>query len=484
MAMKCSCDGVSRRGFLGGFCAGLTGLILPADAFGAAAPRMRFGVASDVHVQASGLWNWRQYTEHALRWFDEQGVDAVMVPGDIAHSGLISELRGFAEIWDKVFKDGRGSDGRPVEKLFVTGNHDIEAFWTKGDDAWRRQNVINHGDNLARLWRELFHEEYRLIWKKEVKGFTFIGAQWPCKDAKPPVEQWFREHAGEIDASKPFFYTQHAHPKGTCGDGRISYDDGTATRALSPFSNVVAITGHSHQTIVDESSVWQGEFTSINAGCLREGGNDRHGAYDSTYPRYSPKRKLNRMRPISAFEGRCGLLVDVFDDHLVVHRRSFEYDMPLGEDWCIPIPAVAGGKYDFDRRKAEDAGPVFAKDAKVEVEWCRKAPADIAGPALSGRPCVHVKIPHPQAVKPSSRVYDFKVEMLVGGKVATTRFVLANGYNVPMSMSDQSSNCLFGGDEMPKDGAVCFRVTPRTAFGTAGGSLMSALIFKEAFEPI
>ena len=467
---------ISRRGFLGGFCAGAAGLILPANSHCTENPRMRFGVVSDVHIRASGVWDWRKYTEHALRWFDAQGVDAVMVPGDIAHSGLIQELKGFAEIWDKVFKDGKKSDGRPVERLFVTGNHDVEAFWVKGDDGWRRQNVVSHGDNLAKLWRELFHEDYRPIWKKQVKGYTFIGAQWRCNGMAPPIEQWFREHAGELEGDKPFFYTQHAHPRGTCGDGKISYDDGTATRALSQFPNAVAITGHSHQTIVDESSAWQGSFTSINAGCLREGGNDRKGVYDSTYPPFSQKRKANRMRPIPAQEGRCGLLVDVFDDHILVNRRSFEYDTALGEDWCIPLPAKPGGKYDVQRRKKEDAGPIFPEDAKIEVKWCDVAPVDIAGPALAGKPCVRVRIPHPSAAKPGSRVYDFKVDMLVDGKVEKSRLVLANGYNVPLSLSDRPSDCLFGADELPNAGAVRFRVAPRTCFGTSGKTIVSDVI--------
>jgi len=465
---------LSRRGFLGGLCAGLGGLLLPADAFGEGTPQMKLGVVTDVHV--SGSWNQEKYIERAFRWFAAQGVDAVMVPGDIAHSGLIRELKSFAAIWNKVFPGDRGPDGRHVEKLFVTGNHDLEAWWVKGEDAWRTQNVFNHRDNPQKLWRELFHEDYQLIWKKVVKGYVFIGSQWPCKDLKPPVEQWFKDHAKELDPTKPFFYTQHAHPRGTCGDGKISYDDGTATRALSPFPNAVAITGHSHQTIVDESSVWQGAFTSINAGCLRAGDNDRWGVYDSTYPFYSAKKKENRMRPLPAEEGRCGLLVDIFDDHLVVHRRSFEYDTTLGEAWCVALPAAKGGKYDPKRQHAEDAGPVFAADAKVEVERCAVTPKEIAGPALEGKPCVRVKIPHPKAARPGSRVYDFSVEMLVDGKPTLKRLVLANGYNVPAALSDRVSNCLFDIGEIPAQGQVTFRVTPRTSFGTPGRSLVSAVL--------
>ena len=97
----------------------------------------------------------------------------------------------------------------------------------------------------------------------------------------------------------------------------------------------MAITVHSHQTLTDDTSVWQGCFTSINAGCLRSGANDRwNEGYDSIYPHYSAKRKQNRMIPLDTSNGGCGLLVEVFDDHLLVKRRAFAANLPLGDDWC------------------------------------------------------------------------------------------------------------------------------------------------------
>lgn len=460
---------MTRGAFIWNAFAVFGGTLLPRSAFGVGRPNLRFGVVSDVHIGVSGPLNTAQRLEKALRWFDAQGVDAVMVPGDIAHSGKISELEVFANVWQAVFPDDRGADGRPVVKLFVTGNHDLEAWWVKGDNAWRTAHVFNHGDNPACVWERLFHEPWQLVWKREVKGYTFVGAQWPTKNAKPPIADWFRTHADELRGAKPFFYVQHAHPKGTCGDGKISYDDGTATRVLAPFPNAVAITGHSHQTLTDESSIWQGAFTSVNAGCLRSGANDRwHAGYDSIFPSYSAKRTLNRMIPLDSLEGGCGLLVDVFDDHLLFQRRSFAHDLPLGDDWCVALPAAAGGAFDPKRQKTESAGPAFAQDAHLAVARCAVAPAAIAGPALKGKPCVWVKIPHPRTVRPGSRVYDFEVELRVDGKCVLKRLVLANGFNVPESFADRVSDCLFGVDEIPAGGDVRIAVTPRNAFGVAG----------------
>ena len=79
---------ISRRGFVGGALAAFGG-----GAFGAcgdARPRLTFGVVSDVHI--GGKPDAVTTLEKVLRWFASKNVDAVLCPGDIAHSGLISDL--------------------------------------------------------------------------------------------------------------------------------------------------------------------------------------------------------------------------------------------------------------------------------------------------------------------------------------------------------------------------------------------------------
>lgn len=105
--------GLDRRSFLSGAFAAFGGLILPVDAFGEpGTPLVRIGVASDVHIDsipdAIGLW------AKALAWFDREKVDVVMVPGDIAHSGVIASHERFAAEYDRVFPNGRGASGKPL----------------------------------------------------------------------------------------------------------------------------------------------------------------------------------------------------------------------------------------------------------------------------------------------------------------------------------------------------------------------------------
>ncbi len=152
--------------------------LFAADGDDGKTPKLRFGVVSDVHITvAHNVETW----EKTIQWFKEQDVDAVLVAGDIADRGLLSELKDFSDSWYKIFPDDKGLNGKHVEKIFVCGNHDVEGFrygkWkqrSKEDqDKIFQKTVIK---DLPAAWDLCFHEEFKPIYAKQVKGYTFISS--------------------------------------------------------------------------------------------------------------------------------------------------------------------------------------------------------------------------------------------------------------------------------------------------------------------
>ena len=166
---------MTRRSFFGG--------ALAFGAYGAIGaprqvPRLVFGVLSDVHI--GGKTDAVETAEKVLRWFASKNVDAVLCPGDIAHSGLIGDLEKFAAAWQRAFPNGRCRDGRKVELMISTGNHDVDAWggrWNGFSEERMLAERFNYKDNPQKTWRRLFGQEWELVWRREVKGFTFIGSQ-------------------------------------------------------------------------------------------------------------------------------------------------------------------------------------------------------------------------------------------------------------------------------------------------------------------
>ncbi len=457
----------------------LAAMQLSAEGSPESEPLLKFGVVSDVHIGEAPKN--RLFMEGALRWLAAQNVDAVVFTGDLAHSGLISELEIFAAIWNQVFPDCRGPNGEKVEIMIATGNHDIDAWggrWRNYTEEELAANRFFHGDNPEKTWRRLFGQKWEPTWRREVKGYTFLGAQW--RSVEPHVEEFVAETAPALDPGKPFFFCHHAHPKGTCHGWYSDCDDGgLLTRALSPFPNAVALSGHTHCALADEKSVWQGAFTSIGAGCahLSRRIYERPEYVNGAEP-WHPSYQTNLMAPVSNEVDGQDIggdfeLVEVFSDHLVVHRRSATLDEPIGPAWTVPLPARADGPLDFARRAAEGEPPQFPADAAVRVEFFPNGHA-LEGPGHRGEPCIAVSFPHAANVG-GHRVFDYEIVAEAEGAETIRRRIMAPGFSFPEKYADLPGTCLFTPSELPQGKPIRFTVIPRDCFGGEGRAINAVL---------
>ena len=450
------------------------GILLPADAFGAGTPILTFGLVSDPHLCRNGDREIR-LLEKALRHFDAQRVDAVMVTGDIADSGLISQMEALAAVWDKVFPGDCGSDGRHVEKLFITGNHCIDGWpgrWNGWSEEKLRAQRFNYADNPQKVWQRLFHEDWHDVFVKRIKGIPFIGAQWKSEQApfvKPPIAETVAKLAPTFDPKLPFFFFQHNPPNDTC-HGRHGGDK-VLREALSPYSNAVAITGHTHDSISDDRAVWQGAFTSIGAGCLHEasaGIDYRNVNYNWHVPSRTKAMRLTEWIP----QGGCFSVIDVFADHLVMHRRSAVFDEPAGEDWAIPLPAAIGKGFDFKVRAAQTVAPEFGAGAKPVVSFCAKGHPEQAK-RYAGEPCVAVDFPPAQTPNGIVCEYIVTAKLLDGPEIVRTK-VVPNGFGLSKARMTIPGTCLFRTCELASERPVVFSVTAGECFGKKGRPIVSA----------
>ena len=212
---------LNRRTFLSTAALGAAGLDLPARAADAR-PNLRVGILSDVHVTAVSNAEW---FEKALRYFDSVKVDGVLITGDLTTWSKKKEFEAVAATWYKVFPDDCRSDGERVEKLFLTGNHDVDGWAYGGAHYKSREEAEPESFFFHReaFWRELFKEAYLPIVVKELKGYTFILRNWMsilgnehqemakgfANEQTPIVDVLARLGDAKLRAGKPFFYAQH-----------------------------------------------------------------------------------------------------------------------------------------------------------------------------------------------------------------------------------------------------------------------------------
>ena len=499
----------SRRWFIGGMASfGAFGgcRFFAGHGVASGVPNLRFGVVSDIHITKIGAdekmeaWGNNLTFKHTLEWFRDQGVDAVVIAGDMADNGMVEQMEAVAEAWYSVFPGDRYPDGRPIEKVFVMGNHDYHGYLYGNhaakrypDEAERAKHVLR--SDFAARWKRIFNEDYTRFYRKTIKGYDFLGQHWDdgkgmetgygnC-DFGAELQAFLDANGRTLDPSRPFFYVQHPHPKDTCyGPWAWGHDSGKVTAALSAFPNAVAFSGHSHYTLTDERSVWQGAFTSVGTSSLRYTGSpyDEHppAGYENTGTEVKDAWKYNAVKMMKGFDsGDCrqGMLWSVYDDCIVVKRREFLSDLDVGDDWILPLTAAESKPFAFAERAKKFHAPSFPADAKLEVSVVKaKNRGGKSGnesiPAVE-KDAFKIVVPAAVADK-NARLYEleFAAETKDGAKKA--KLVLPEGFNHALGHKKASAQsfCVFACDELAAE-EVRFTVTPINCFGARGDPLVS-----------
>ena len=504
---------ISRRFFIGGAASfGAFGgcRFLDNHAFRAGGtPNLRFGVVSDIHITKVGAdeemkaYGNNLTFRHTLEWFRDQGVDAVMIAGDMADNGMDDHLAAVAEAWYAVFPGDRYPDGHPIEKVFVYGNHDYHGYLYNDYAAKRYPDPAERAKHVLRAdmggwWERTFHEPYARFYVKDIKGYTFLGAHWD--DGKGmetghgastfgvELKAFLAEKGRTLDPTQPFFYVQHPHPKDTCyGSWAWGHDGGGVTQALSAYPNAVAFSGHSHYSLTDERSLWQGAFTSVGTASLRYTGMpyDEYPpvGYENTTVSSRKAWREDAAKVMGRFPaaGDCrqGMLWSVYDDCIVVKRREFLSDLDVGPDWVMPLPAAESKPFAFAARAKRTGVPQFPHESKPTVEKAKLKTR--GGRSRDGKESVKAvakpgfRVTTP-AVPPAENARLFSVEFTAEAKDGTklVKRVMAEGFNHAALHAKAWSRqtCAFAADELPK-GPVRFSAVPLNCFQRKGRAIVS-----------
>jgi len=433
-------------------------------------PNLRFGVVSDIHIttpESTALF------EKSLRYFDGRGVDAVMVPGDLADGGNIISLRLVAKTWQRVFPGNRGSDGRPVIPLFCTGNHDFDGF-TYGDmkrdlDA----NGLGHDTQINKapggmkaVWEEIFGEPYAPVRVRTVKGYDFVSAEW---DGFKNLDTWMAENGKRFKGDRPFFVFQHPPMRGTTSDSFRWADEGHGLKALTGFPNAVAFTGHAHRPFCDEKSIWQGAFTAIATPSLsyagfpeghENGERDRTGKATNAMPMIPARRDLR---------GGQGFVVSVWDERIEIERvdleENGEQDLP---PWIFPV-SVRARPYAEEPRAAASVAPEFPVGSRLVISTRNTENAQ-------GRWTIVLHCAFPSAVPAAgTRVFDYEVRAVPtdGSEPCVKRF-LSPAYHKLARFEPPRQEFWFSVDELPKAKPYRIEVRAFNCFGKASKPLVSS----------
>lgn len=271
----------------------------------------------------------------ALNIMKNNDADMILFAGDIGDLGTYFAFETYQKAIDEVY----GND-RPIIQT-IMGNHD---FWNK--DA---KTAINHIKAFKKVMGVSPWTHY------VVNGYHFIGASPNCGSMTAGyrlTSRWLERElkkASKDSDGKSIFVMTHNQPYDTCY-GSDEWGDKTLNDTFEKYPNVVNFSGHSHYSVLDERSIWQGEYTVMSTQSL-------------SYTELETGKE-NGTIPPNADVTPMGYIMEFSDNSIDIHRFNFAdgdfgYEEKSDMLWSLSLPYENDGKYSFDSRKPLNTAPVM-----------------------------------------------------------------------------------------------------------------------------
>lgn len=352
-----------RRNFIG--CIGALPLVGVGTAFADEKPLLRIGVLTDTHVGRTKSTCGRVRQAHDL--FRRHSVEMIVNVGDVADYHFPTGYAAYRKTVEEAYA-GVPAAERPKE-LFVYAAHDYFNYRGNSRKEWAQHAT----EAYAQMQRHIGAENGPYA-QGSIKGFPYVVLPQVMTGGVDfaKCEKMIAD-AVTANPGKPVFVFAHEPPAGTtrCGTGHPK------KRAIfNKYPQVVNISGHTHGTLAEERAIWQGEFTSVNVGCLQKWGSGRSGAVGYSSP---------------AMQNYGVLIVDVYSSRIVFRR----FDVRDGAEyraenpWMIPWPFdPASAPYSLKNRKDMYTVPRFAEGAALSVmdSKMESGGVQLTVPATSGEP--------------------------------------------------------------------------------------------------
>lgn len=315
---------------------------------------LRVAVISDLQLPDSTDKTTHQYEsfEKTLTMLKNKGMDVLIIGGDFTDLSTKNAWGTYKEIYDNVMADSK----QPIP-LYIMGNHD---YWL---EYFVQAKEIATPAKLQRRFTK-YTGEYPYS-HKVINGYHFIcwSSSNGSYDKSYTNKDWIRgelDKAVADDPSKPIFVITHLNPSDTAyGSDEWGNDD--INDVLKDYSQVISISGHSHYSLIDERSIWQGTYTAFTTQSL-DYIELESGKFNGSIPKDAYGNSLADVLPA------C-LYMEIDDSKVAINRLEANTGEILKEPWVIDAPfgsEMSLSKYNAGRADANQA-PKLDDDLKVSV---------------------------------------------------------------------------------------------------------------------
>lgn len=276
-------------------------------------------------------------TKKALEYFKSRKIDVLINAGDLTDLSDDTAYSPYKACLDSVF----GTE-RPVT-VQVMGNHD---YW----------NSYGKADTLTKLRDRFTRMTGDSPWThKVVNGYHFLAispANGDMDGSYGLIKNKIRSEIGTAvsqNPGKPVFIVTHQNPEDTVY-GSDAWGNDDLTEIFSNYPQIISFSGHSHYSLLDERSIWQGSFTAINTQCV-------------SYVELEAGKE-NGSIPPHAEDSPMVMIMEIRANEIRIIRYNLAKEREEKNAWTIPLPIKKEKfKYTTEKRIRNAVSPVFSEEA-------------------------------------------------------------------------------------------------------------------------
>ena len=322
---------------------------------------LKVGIISDSQIIPSNkkedawLKLFSIHLKNTLEILKQHKIQSLIFAGDLTDSGTEYAYDEIVNIFNDVYKN---DEEKPIFN-FIMGNHD---YWLSYMENGKFSPKSGDIKQLQFLFFSKLKE--KPFSHKVINGYHFIN--WSCEngsmdDPNQNIE-WAEAQikiALKDSETKPIFVITHFAAKETVY-GSKDFHAKSLKDIFIKYPNIIHFSGHSHYSLIDERSIWQNEFTSIQTQSISYTELES-GFQNGTIPIDEYGSNL------IAGKNYMGLIMDLSGENCKLQRISFEKGILYGDPWIIDFPINKNNfRYTLEKRIKERNNPVFKFECKED----------------------------------------------------------------------------------------------------------------------
>lgn len=311
----------------------------------------KIGIISDSQLKKNirnNFFNFYGYNMfRALKIFKKHNIDIIILAGDITINGEIINYLYFKEIYNSVYENNQ----RPI-LISLMGNHDYMD---------KKYSKLGNQKKFFKYMNSYPFAHYLI----NNYNFIFLSYSFIIKGhSKKEEYSWLKSRIENARKNKkkvgdPIFIISHMPPKKTVYGSENYSGNKDLYDILKNYPEVISISGHSHYSLRNKKSIWQGEFTALNIQSIS------YIELDKFYSNY-----LDVVN--SSKNDSMGLMVYLNRDNVIFDRIQFSPEEILEERWNINFPMNCSNFIYKFKKMNKKINPFFVDKNKIKIKILNK----------------------------------------------------------------------------------------------------------------